>query len=414
MAHTSTQTPIIYNLFPLLAGGFDRWPPHLQRARAMGFDWLYFNPVSYPGFSGSMYAVKEHRGFHPVLWGDDWQAGAAAFADTLATMTDLGLKPMMDLVINHTAIDCPLIKTQPNWFQHGPDGKIVHPGAKDGNKMIYWGDLAAVDNAHSPDRDALWAFWDNLIAHHQSLGVKGFRCDAAYHVPADLWRHLIGRAKDRDPQARFFAETLGCEIEDVIALAEAGFDYTFNSSKWWDFKAPWLLDQYAKSREIAPSISFAESHDSERLADECHGDVGQILARYAFACLFSTGVMMPMGFEFGAARKLNVVRTRPDHLDMPPDAAMDLSLPIGQLNQFKRDHPVFHSEGPWRALENTPPGSTMLVKRDERGLETGLITLTRKLNKTAPEPPEQYIGWREVTPSPLLDHGSPLRVFVSY
>ncbi len=72
----------------------------------------------------------------------------------------------------------------------------------------------------------------------------------------------------RAPDLRFFAETLGCTADQVVALADAGFDYIFNSAKWWDFRAPWLLDQYERFRLIAPSIAFPESHDTERLAAE--------------------------------------------------------------------------------------------------------------------------------------------------
>ena len=66
----------------------------------------------------------------------------------------------------------------------------------------------------------------------------------------------------------FCAETVGAPKEAVLALADAGFDYLFNSVKWWDFESPWLLDQYEAFRHIAPSIGFPESHDTERLVTE--------------------------------------------------------------------------------------------------------------------------------------------------
>src|SRR3546814_15138895 len=58
---------------------------------------------------------------------------------------------------------------------------------------------------------------------------------------------------------------------------------------------------------IAPSIAFPESHDTERLAVELRAsgivDDDRIARayrqRYLFAALFSTGVLMPMGYEFG-------------------------------------------------------------------------------------------------------------------
>jgi starch synthase (maltosyl-transferring) len=45
---------IIYNLFPLLAGKFTQWAPHIKRAADMGFNWLFVNPIQKPGSSGSL------------------------------------------------------------------------------------------------------------------------------------------------------------------------------------------------------------------------------------------------------------------------------------------------------------------------------------------------------------------------
>jgi hypothetical protein len=41
----SRQNPVIYNLFPRLVGDLTRWPLHAERAAAMGFNWLYVNPI---------------------------------------------------------------------------------------------------------------------------------------------------------------------------------------------------------------------------------------------------------------------------------------------------------------------------------------------------------------------------------
>ncbi len=110
-------------------------------------------------------------------------------------------------------------------------------------------------SARTP-RTALTELWNGYIARLQALGVAGFRCDAAYKVPPDVWRSLIGAAKDRDHAALFAAETLGCTFEEARATAEAGFDYLFNSFAWWDLKAPWALEQYERLRILAPSIAF--------------------------------------------------------------------------------------------------------------------------------------------------------------
>src|SRR3546814_6495557 len=39
---------------------------------------------------------------------------------------------------------------------------------------------------------------------------RGFRCDAAYKVPPEVWRSIIGAAREDRPDVVFAAETLGC------------------------------------------------------------------------------------------------------------------------------------------------------------------------------------------------------------
>ncbi|MDH4229039.1 MAG: alpha-amylase family glycosyl hydrolase [Nitrospirota bacterium] len=409
---THPTPPLIYNLFPLLAGPFTGWQPHLERARGMGFNWLYFNPVSYPGFSGSLYSVKNYYGFHPLLSESGDAAAGDAFATVLKSMHNLGLTPMMDLVINHTAIDSPLIEEHPAWYQW-QNGRVVRPGALHDTTWVEWGDLASVDNAHSADRDSLWDYWDRLIAHHQRLGVRGFRCDAAYQVPVELWRHLITRARERDPGATFFAETLGCPVSDIIALAGAGFSFTFNSSKWWDLIAPWCLEQYRQTRPHIATVAFAESHDTPRLAAECRGDVGTLLARHALACLFSTGVMMPMGFEFAARQQMHVVTSRPGDLHPDDGNRADLCAAITEINHLKLRHQIFREEGPMEPGPSPAEHVTALQKSTVEGTLSALILVSRERGMGVPEPRPD--GWREaveLTPASLLEQGAPLRVLL--
>ncbi|MBW5381606.1 alpha-amylase, partial [Brachyspira hampsonii] len=47
-----------YNLFPPLLGHIKNWYSHIDRIKNMGFEWVYINPITYPGFSGSLYATK--------------------------------------------------------------------------------------------------------------------------------------------------------------------------------------------------------------------------------------------------------------------------------------------------------------------------------------------------------------------
>jgi starch synthase (maltosyl-transferring) len=350
-----TTGPRIYNLFPSLVGAIDRWTAQLERIAAMGFDWVYVNPFHESGYSGSLYAVKSYYRLNPLFRGsaigddDDIIRGFAEAARRL------GIDVMMDLVVNHTARDADLASEHPGWYRHDADGAIVSPSANDPANpanVTVWTDLAELDYAERPERGEMIAYFCDVVRHYARLGIRGFRCDAAYKVPSDVWSAYIRAAREVRPDALFAAETLGAPLEDVTRLGPAGFDFLFNSSKWWDFRAGWLLDQYERFRHIAPSIAFPESHDTPRLAAELGGrDDAEIEAeyrfRYLFAAFFSSGVMMPVGFEYGFDRPFDVVLTRPDHWQTP---RFDISPFITAVNAMKASIPALNDEGAERTL----------------------------------------------------------------
>ncbi len=404
------EGPRIYNLFPLLAGPLPRWRPHLERATAMGFTWIFTNPFHQSGFSGSLYSVKDYYAIDPRLL----EPSVPPMDQLRAMLRDanrLGLQVMMDLVVNHTAFDSRLVETHPDWFRRDADGRIAHPGAMDGQRVVVWRDLAEVNNADSPDREALWAFWRKLALYYAEMGFTGFRCDAAYQVPDALWRELIGAVKREHPGMLFFGETLGCTPEQLLVTAAAGFDFIFNSSKWWNFRDAWCLEQYAATAAAIPSVSFPESHDTPRLAQELEGERAAVLLRYAFAAVFSTGVMMPMGFEFGFRKRLHVVETTPENWETPQ---WDLTASIAAVNRTKAAFRPLNEEGPIQPVELGSPRLFGFRKQTQDGQEEVLAILN--LDREAPlrfaVPPGALRGTRlvatkpcEATCTPLADSG---------
>ena len=108
---------IIYNLFPLLAGKFADWERHLSRATAMGFNWVFVNPIQRPGSSGSLYSIADYYDFNPLLVDQGSKKESAEQAkDTIDTAEKMGLKMMVDLVINHCSVDSDLLRSHPEWF----------------------------------------------------------------------------------------------------------------------------------------------------------------------------------------------------------------------------------------------------------------------------------------------------------
>jgi starch synthase (maltosyl-transferring) len=245
--------------------------------------------------------------------------------------------------------------------------------------VTVWGDLAEVDNEGSRDRAALWEYWADLVRFSLELGFAGFRCDAAYKVPAELWHHLISAARRVRPGTVFFAETLGARVEEVLALREAGFDYFFNSSKWWNFRDEWALEQHERYGAVAPSISFPETHDTPRLAGESGGDEAVQRQRYAFAAAFSAGVMMPIGYEFGFRRQVSVVETMPSDWER---RAFDLQEFVLRVNRLKLRHPLLHGEGKLRPVRGLQEDVLVLERSlEEGGVAKGWILVNRLVDQ---------------------------------
>ena len=152
---------------------------------------------------------------------------------------------------------------------------------------------------------------------------------------------------------------MGCRIEEVMGLKGAGFHYLFNSSKWWDFGAACAIEQHYQYGQVAPSISFPESHDTARLAAETGGSEALQRQRYAFGAAFSAGLMMPIGYEYGFQKQLDVVEMEPSDWETP---SFDLTTFIRRVNQRKLKTPVLQGEGYLRPL-SSPEAPALVLER---------------------------------------------------
>ncbi|MGE5238079.1 MAG: alpha-amylase family glycosyl hydrolase [Chloroflexota bacterium] len=368
---------LVYNLFPLLAGKVTDWENHLSRAADMGFNWIFVNPIQRLGASGSLYSLADYMSINPSFV--DEKSGKSPeeqVRETLTVAEGLGLRVMVDLVINHCAADSPLLREHPAWFVWEGQGRVAHPSADENGKKVVWYDLAKFDHRNSKDGEGLFRFFSDVVEYLVRLGFKGFRCDAAYQVPRRLWERLINDTKRRHPDVIFFAETLGCTPDLTARTARAGFDYIFNSAKWWDFYSHWLIEQYHLTREVSPSIAFPESHDTVRLCEELNGNIEGVKQRYLFSALFSAGVMMPIGYEFCFRKRLHVVNTRPSDWE---ETGIDLTSFIRKANQLKTAHAVFQEESPTEFLHCNNPQVLLMWKASVSTSEEALLILNKDI-----------------------------------
>ena len=355
---------IVYNLFPLLAGRFPVWVQHIERAAAMGFDWLFVNSLQRPGASGSIYSIAGYFDLNPALIDPtDPRPGEEQLRSIIAQARDSGLRPMTDLVIDHCAADSQLVSEHPEWLAFDSAGALIHPSFEDDGNTVVWVDVAQFDHRGTADPEGLYDYYLAVVRHLLKLGFEGFRCDAAYRVPAELWRRLIADTKTERPDTVFVAETLGCSPWATLATAGAGFDYVCNSSKWWDFRSPWLLEQRELVGDHVASIAFPETHDTPRLADEQGGNPNALRLWYLFTALFSAGSLMPIGFEFGFRRALHVANSRPEDWETP---WVDLCQFITAVNRLKASQPIFSEESRMITLPSSNPSVLIMWRGSAR------------------------------------------------
>jgi starch synthase (maltosyl-transferring) len=371
------SAPRIYNLFPRLVGPISNWIKHLDRIEKMKFNWIYVNPLNYTGFSGSLYSIKNYFEMSLLYAKDEEDSNSwASLKGFIAECHKRGIKFMMDLVINHTAVDSPLISKHPTWYkekwamiekasnqvikffndkddpiidEYPPteyflEKRIANPFAidpQDARNITIWGDLAEI-NYDTPINHEILDYWKKLFDFYNKLGIDGYRCDAAYQISPDVWAILIEYVKKTAPNTLFLAETLGCTLQQCEDVSGAGFDFIHSSSKWWDFTEPWCVEQYNDFRNYAPSISFPESHDTKRLALETNNRIDIQGFKYFFSCFFSAGVLMPIGYEFGFKKKLNVVDMEPKDWE---EINFDISNHITQVNEFKIKYQTLNEDG---------------------------------------------------------------------
>jgi len=91
----------------------------------------------------------------------------------------LGMRVMMDMVLNHTSWGNPLLVERPDFYKHDADGNIVQAGP--------WRDIAQLDY----DNHAVWDYMTKMLTHWvRDYDVDGFRMDAADRVPPAFWQWL--------------------------------------------------------------------------------------------------------------------------------------------------------------------------------------------------------------------------------
>lgn len=231
--------------------GLRRLEPWLDYAVELGCSGLLLGPVFAAETHG--YDTVDHFRIDPRL-GDD-----ADFDDLAAAAERRGLRVVLDGVFNHTARTF----AHPDWFRRAP-------GAADYDTFEGHDHLVALDH----DNPAVAEYTVSVLNHWLDRGVDGWRLDAAYAVPADFWRRVLPRVRERHPHAWFLAELIHGDYAGYAT--ESGVDSFTQYELWkaiWSslndgnlFELAWALDRHNDLLRTVVPQTFAGNHDVTRLA----------------------------------------------------------------------------------------------------------------------------------------------------
>ncbi|MDB5373608.1 MAG: hypothetical protein JWP04_2250, partial [Belnapia sp.] len=318
--------PRIYLMHPLLVGPLPAWDAAFDRVAALGFDSVLLAPPFAPaGSTGNLYQIGDPDAPHPVF------EAPGDSADLLAALSGMarkhGLALYLDLVLDRVAADGVLARAQPGWFANHtrsglPDPRIDPPDRD--TSRARWDEPATAA--------ALGDYWEARLRRFAAAGIAGFRCDAPALVPAAIWRRLTAAL----PDSRFLAWTAGLPAVALPGLAGAGFTAVFDSLAWWDLRQGWMVEEAARLAAVAPAIATVEAPFGPRLAaaDPDPGRAEAAARRHLrLAAGIGAGMLVPMGFEYGARRPLDAARDRPADWEwLTAHAPYDLSQAIRAAN----------------------------------------------------------------------------------
>jgi len=384
MEPNTTFAPRIYYLSPLLLGKLGNWLPHLDRAASMGFDHILIAPPFLPGQSDDIFITRDHNVLHPVLVDEgvgthDGQAGAPGRingnTDALAWLTSLaqevnarGMSLLLDVALGSVDREAGLYRDHPDWFKPpgGPERRLDPRGTPHQEYIVY----ANFADPEATDRLIDWWSWQ--LRRYAECGIVGFRFDDARGVPPHVWRRLAAGVREIHPLQRFLVWTPGLSRSEIATLEDAGFDATFSSIRWWDYRADWMAEEQAALARVAPSIGFPEAPFGIRLLDDLP-DIGDLQNKATLARAYrraldiavstGNGWMLPAGFEFGAHAPFH--RDRDGIADFEAllhAPRLDLQQDIRALNRLAHQVPTLNHAGVLTTLTGPDANATALLR----------------------------------------------------
>ncbi len=285
------------------------------------------------GMYGSPYATTDYFGIdHTYGTFSRFKTIEDQFVDLTSTIHGLGAKVFLDMVINHTGWASSILFTHRQWIKVGPDRRIISPGAWG----TIWGDLVELDYQHKD----LWQYMANVFLVWCRRGIDGFRLDAGYMVPIEVWQYIISKVREEFPNTLFLLEGLGGPWETTEKLLTEGQINWAYSELFQNYTKDQITHYLDYARHVSAGkgvmVHYAETHDNDRLAKQGKTYTRMRLQLCAFTS-FAGAWGFTNGVEWLATEKINVHR----NTGLNWGAEENLVEDISTINQILGENPAF-------------------------------------------------------------------------
>jgi cyclomaltodextrinase len=242
-------------------GQLEPWLDYVVRLGASG---LALGPVFAAETHG--YDTVDHYRIDPRL-GD-----AEDFTRLVDAAHGRGLRVLLDGVFNHVGRSY----VRPELVGHGTFEGHEH--------------LLTLDHDSPAVRDHV----TEVMCHWLAAGADGWRLDAAYAVPRPFWTDVLGRVRERYPDAYLVGEVIHGDYAAIVA--ETGMHAVTQYELWkaiWSslndrnlFELSWALKRHAAYLDTFVPLTFVGNHDVTRIASRLADDR---LLPHALAVLCTVG-----------------------------------------------------------------------------------------------------------------------------
>ena len=338
---------------------------HLPYVRDLGFDVLYFPPISPIGLKnrkgknntltptaddvGSVYGIGSRDGGHDAIHPE--LGTIADFRALVGAAKDQGLEIALDFAIQCSQ-DHPWIAEHPEWFVWRPDGTIQYAE----NPPKKYEDIVNVAFYGEGSIPSLWKALRDAMLFWVREGVRILRIDNPHTKPIPFWRWAIAEINDRYPDVIFLAEAF-TRPAMMKQLAKVGFQQSYTYFTWRNEKAE--IEEYMAALAgpmgdyYRPNF-FVNTPDINPVYLQTGGRAAH-LVRATLAATLSSSWGVYCGFELCEARPLP---GREEYIDSEKyqikvwdyDRPGNIKDYIRRLNAIRRENPALHDFRNWTRI----------------------------------------------------------------